>query len=428
MFEHLIEVLQSLPGRVGKSFDETFRSLKERNFRVYNTGMFISSVGTWMQGVALSWLVYRLTGSAAALGLVTFASNLPLLLLTFVGGMTADRFDKRKILLITNSIAMLQAVVLTVLVFTGHASITWIIALAAILGCTTAFEVPTRQSLVPLLISDKSSISNAIGLSSATFHVSRMLGPALGGLLIAGVGEQMCFAINALSFVAALTGLWMVRLPPKEVKPVLNAGEKAAEKAVANAKFMAVLKRPGVYTLLFLAAFVSTFGMQYSVLMPVIADKLLHGQSVAYGFLSAAGGVGALAGALTVAFMGDRQGLRKRIGWACFGLSVALVLLALSQFVILSVVAILAAGSCLSLHWSGGNSLMQQCVEPSSRGKLMGVYTTFTLGLAPFTALIAGWTAEHFGVSTALLISASGMLFGSLLYLVKVRKLTDTCL
>jgi MFS family permease len=171
MFEHLIEVLQSLPGRVGKSFDETFRSLKERNFRVYNTGMFISSVGTWMQGVALSWLVYRLTGSAAALGLVTFASNLPLLLLTFVGGMTADRFDKRKILLITNSIAMLQAVVLTVLVFTGHASITWIIALAAILGCTTAFEVPTRQSLVPLLISDKSSISNAIGLSSATFHV-----------------------------------------------------------------------------------------------------------------------------------------------------------------------------------------------------------------------------------------------------------------
>jgi MFS family permease len=429
MFEHLIEVLQSLPGRVGKSFDETFRSLKERNFRVYNTGMFISSVGTWMQGVALSWLVYRLTGSAAALGLVTFASNLPLLLLTFVGGMTADRFDKRKILLITNSIAMLQAIVLTVLVFTGLASVTWIIVLAAILGCTTAFEVPTRQSLVPMLISDQSSISNAIGLSSATFHVSRMVGPALGGLLIAGVGEQMCFAINALSFVAALTGLWMVRLPAKEANnTTLNAGEKAAEKAIAHAKFMAVLKRPGVYTLLFLAAFVSTFGLQYSVLMPVIADKLLHGQSVAYGFLSAAGGVGALAGSLVVAFMGDRQGLRKRIGWACLGLSLALVLLALSQFVILSVVAILAAGSCLSMHWSGGNSLMQQCVEPSSRGKLMGVYTTFTLGLAPFTALFAGWTAEQFGVSTALLISASGMLIGSLLYLVKVRKLADACL
>lgn len=424
MFEHLLEVLQSLPGRVGKTFDETFRSLKERNFRVYNTGMFISSIGTWMQGVALSWLVYRLTGSAAALGLVTFASNLPLLLLTFVGGMTADRFDRRKILLITNSIAMLQAIVLTVLVFTGHASITWIIVLAAILGCTTAFEVPTRQSLVPMLISDKSSISNAIGLSSATFHVSRMVGPALGGLLIAGVGEQMCFAINALSFVAALTGLWLVRLPPKEEKPVLNAGENA----VAHAKFMAVLKRPGVYTLLFLAAFVSTFGLQYSVLMPVIADKLLHGESVAYGFLSAAGGVGALAGALTVAFMGDRQGLRKRIGWACLGLSLALALLAFSQFMILSVVAILAAGSCLSMHWTGGNSLMQQCVEPSSRGKLMGVYTTFTLGLAPFTALIAGWSAEHFGVSTALLISASGMLVGSVFYLIKVRKLADACL
>jgi MFS family permease len=381
-----------------------------------------------MQGVALAWLVYRLTGSAAALGLVTFASNLPLLLLTFVGGITADRFDKRKILLVTNSIAMLQAIVLTILVYSGAITVGWIIALAVILGCTTAFEVPTRQALVPNLISDQKYIANAIGLSSATFHVSRMVGPALGGLLIAGVGEQLCFAINAFSFVAALIGVSLIRLPaqvsvPREKDSTLRAQQKAE----ASAKFWAVLKRPGVYTLLFLAAFVSTFGLQYSVLMPVIADKLLHGESIAFGFLSAAGGVGALVGSLAVAFMGGKKGLRMRLGIACTVLAAALVLLAISKVVALSVLAILVAGTCLSMHWSGGTTLMQQCVDPKSRGKLMGVYTTFTLGLAPFTALFAGWTAEQFGVTTALLISSCGMFIGSLLYIRQVRKLDDSC-
>jgi MFS family permease len=161
--------------------------------------------------------------------------------------------------------------------------------------------------------------------------------------------------------------------------------------------------------------------------MPVIADKLLHGQSVAYGFLSAAGGLGALMGALTVAFMGSRAGLRQRIGLAAVTLAGSLALLAVSQYLALSVLSILITGTCLSIHWSGGNSLMQQCVEPAQRGKLMGIYTTFTLGLAPFTALIGGWTAEHFGISAALLLSGSGMFIGALLYLYKVRGMADTC-
>jgi MFS family permease len=255
-----------------------------------------------------------------------------------------------------------------------------------------------------------------------------MIGPALGGLLIAGAGEQFCFALNALSFVAALIGLWMVKLPP-HVKPTKSKDsvQAAQDKAEARAKFIAVLKRPGVFTLLLLAAFVSTFGLQYSVLMPVIADKLLHGQSVAYGFLSAAGGLGALMGALTVAFMGSRAGLRQRIGLAAVTLAGSLALLAVSQYLALSVLSILITGTCLSIHWSGGNSLMQQCVEPAQRGKLMGIYTTFTLGLAPFTALIGGWTAEHFGISAALLLSGSGMFIGALLYLYKVRGMADTC-
>ncbi|MBU6454537.1 MAG: MFS transporter [Cyanobacteria bacterium REEB67] len=424
MLEHLLELLFSLPGRVNGNFKQTFKSLSDRNFRVYNLGMFLSNVGTWMQGVALSWLVYRLTGSAAALGLISFASNIPLLLLTFVGGMAADRFDKRRILFITQTLAMLQAIVLTVLVAIGLATIPILIGMALFLGVVTAFDVPARQSLVPLLVKEQNDMSNAIGLSSATFHVSRMIGPAIGGLLIASFGETICFGLNAVSFIAALIGLSRISLSRSESANRANGASGKVQKAESIGQ---TLRRPGVFTLLFLAAFVSTFGMQYSVLMPVIVDKLLHGHSAQFGLLSAAAGMGALIGALAIAATGSRPGLRLRIGVATVVLAGALCVLALSPWTVLSVVSIVTCGICLSTHWSGGNTLMQKCVAPSARGRLMGVYTTFTLGLAPLTALVSGWTAEHLGISTALLISASGMLVGGLLYLWRVRKMSDEC-
>jgi MFS family permease len=423
MLEHLLELLFALPGRVGGNFRQTFKSLSDRDFRVYNLGMFLSNVGTWMQGVALSWLVYRLTGSAAALGLISFASNIPLLLFTFLGGMAADRFNKRKILYITQTLAMIQAIVLTVLVATGLATIPILIVMALLLGVVTAFDVPARQSLVPLLVKDQEDMSNAIGLSSATFHVSRMIGPAIGGLLIASFGETICFALNAVSFIAALIGLARISFAKIDAKAKADASKNTKPKET----IFQTIRRPGVFTLLFLAAFVSTFGMQYSVLMPVIVDKLLHGHSTQYGLLSAAAGLGALIGALTIAATGSKPGLRKRIGLATLVLSFAVAILAMSQVTILSVMAIIICGTCLSTHWSGGNTLMQKCVDPSARGRLMGVYTTFTLGLAPLTALVSGWTAEHFGISVALSISAAGMLVGALLYLLKVRKMSDDC-
>lgn len=428
MFLYLIAVLQTLGKSVGNCCNDTFRSFRERNFRIFTVGMFISSIGGWMQGLALSWLVYRLTGSAAALGIVIFAGNLPLLFLLFIGGIAADRYDKRKILLACNTVAMLQAISLGYLQFTSEGSLGLIVALSIILGCTIAFEVPARQSLVPTLIKDQEHLANAIGLSSASFHVSRMIGPALGGAIIATYGEQLCFALNALSFVAALISLCALRLPQNSKRKAReNGSEKGIAKAEAKAQFYAILKRPGVYTLLFLAAFVTTCGLQYTVLMPIIASELLHGQSVAYGFLTTAAGVGALVGSLSIAYSGNKKGRRRRIGQATVILALVLVPLAFSQSMAISMTAIVVAGICLSIHWNGGNSLMQQCVEPSSRGKLMGVYTTFTLGLAPFTALLAGWTAEQYGVTMALVTSAAGMLCGALLYLIQVRRLSDLC-
>jgi MFS family permease len=409
--------------------------MSDRNFRIYSLGMFVSSCGTWMQSVALSWLVYRLTGSAAALGIVSFANSLPLLLLTFVGGMAADRFDKRKLLFVTNSIAMLQALILTILVATDQATIGWVIGLSVMLGIVTAFEVPTRQSTVPLLIQDEKNIHNAIGLASATFHVSRMIGPALAGLAIAQFGEFICFVLNTVSFVAALAAIWAVRL--RETKPKVSthvdtvdtarsAEPSKSDKVAPAPAFWEVFRSPGVLTLLILAAFVSTFGMQYSVLMPVIVDKILHGQSEQFGFLSAAGGMGSLCGALVIASL-SQKGLRKRLGLAALLLSLSVAALAYSTVFGLSAICIMVSGACLSMHWSGGNSLMQQCAQPATRGRLMGLYTTFTLGLAPFTAIIAGWTAEQFGVHTALLLASGGMLVGALLYLFISRNLDDTC-
>lgn len=380
--------------------------------------------------MALGWLVYRLTGSVSDLGLVLFAGNLPLLFLLFIGGIVADRLDKRKILFVCNTVAMLQALLLAYLVSTKQATLGSIIALSVILGCTIAFEVPARQSLVPTLITDKEALANALGLSSSSTHIARMIGPAVGGFLIANWGEELCFAINAASFTAALVALLMLRLPESHKQGAslsTQACTRMSRWAACAGMLWEILKRPGIYTLLFLAAFVTTFGLQYTVLMPVIVAQLLHGQAVAYGLLSTAAGIGALAGSLTTAYIGHKRGRRLRIGFAAAALSGSLLLLAHSQELALSMVAVVVAGICLAMHWNGGNSLMQQCVEPHCRGKLMGIYTTFTLGLAPFTALLAGWTAERFGASLALLYSALCLFVGALLYLLQVHKLEDTC-
>lgn len=431
MVQYIMAVIEIFIFNASKCSNETFYSFKTRNFRIFTSGMFISSIGGWMQGMALSWLVYRVTGSVADLGLVIFAGNLPLLFLLFIGGVAADRHDKRKILLACNALAMLQAVILTYLVYSGEVGLGAIIVLSVMLGCTIAFEVPARQSLVPTLVTDKQHLANALGLSSASFHVARMVGPALGGVIIARYGEALCFFINAISFIAALIALLSLRLPTAPVNTHHLSAEactRVTRFAAAAARIWLIVLRPGIYTLLFLAAFVTTFGLQYTVLLPVIVDRLLNSHSIAYGWLNTAGGIGALMGSLTIAYLGHKKGRRLRIGLACLTLSLALVVLAFSQNLILSMVAVVVAGVCLAIHWNGGNSLMQQGVEAHCRGKMMGVYTTFTLGLAPLTSLLAGFIAQRFGVQMALILSAAGIFLGASCYLWQVRVLDDVCL
>lgn len=402
-------------GKVGKETRETFRSLSNRNFRIYVIGQIISISGTWMQSVALSWLVYTMTGSATALGLVSFAGSIPLLILPYFGGILADRFNRRRILFVTQSLAMTQAIVLSVLVYFGLLSLPVVIALALFAGCVTAMEVPSRQAFVPDLV-DENDRNNAIGLNSAFFNVGRMAGPALAGIVLASYGEVVCFILNAISFMAAFVALLMI--DAKQSNP-------RTKKESSPGAVQAIKGNPAVRNVLILAACASMFGFQYAILLPVVVAKVLAGKAALFAFLSAAGGIGALFGSLLVASRGTPAMLRRSLGLAACGLAVAIMVLSLSPSVMLSAVAVVMAGFCLSFQFSGGNSLVQASVDPAARGRVMGIYSMFMLGFSPFAAILAGWFAEHYGVSSALLLSGVCTLVGALTYIVLNRRRAD---
>lgn len=417
MRNNLFDELKSLPGRIASEFRQTFRSLNNRNYRVYAVGQLVSNAGTWMQSVALSWLVYKLTDSATALGVVSFASYLPLLLLTYVGGMAADRFDRRKILFVTQGLGAAQAVLLAVLTATGTLNVPIVVGLALFLGCVTAMELPTRQAFLADLVEGKEMV-NAISVNSAIFNFSRLSGPLLAGVVIGAFGEAACFAINAASFFVAMYTLSRVKLVGETEK---KKDETPAESAARKRQLKDALSDPTIRSVLALAAVTSMFGFQYGVLLPVVVDKLLGAGAAELGMLAAAGGVGALIGSLALASRGKKELLTRGIGYGCLGLSVAIGVIAFSNSLVLSVVAACCAGFCVSLQFSGGNSLLQHLVPPEVRGRMMGIFSMFQLGFTPFGGLLAGWTAQQFGLTPALLIAAGVCAISAIIYLLKLR-------
>lgn len=409
---------RQFPTRFAKELQTTFASLGSRNFRVYSLGQVISLSGTWMQTIALSWLVYRLTGSATALGMVSFAGSMPILLFTYFGGMIADRYDRKRILATTQFLAMIEAATLTVLTFTGLISVPWLVALACIRGTITAIELPARQSFIPDLVG-KDQMHNAIGINSAIWNTSRTLGPALAGVLIGIFGETICFGFNTLSYVAAFLSLYLIKIPPREKETEAEAKLNARD---AGRSVWSILMGPELKYILLLSAATSIFGFQYGTLLPVVADKVLGGSASTLGFLSAAAGFGALFGSLTLANRGQSKLLRRGIGFACVVLAFAIVLIGYSNVTAVSFVAVALAGAMLSFQLSGGNSIVQSSVSPNMRGRVMGVYSTFMLGFAPVAAMMAGWMAETFGVSNALYVSAGAVFICAATYLHFTRK------
>ncbi len=385
--------------------------MQHRNYRRFFLGQAVSLIGTWMQLVAQAWLVYRLTGSAVLLGTVGFASQMPVFLLSPIGGLVADRHDRRRILLGTQTAAMLLALVLALLTLTGRIQIWQLLALAALLGVTNGFDIPARQSFVVELVG-RQDLVNAIALNSSMFNGARIVGPAVAGVMVAAVGEGWCFLANAASYVAVLGSLLALRLPTR-TEP---AEARTSPLAQILEGWGFVARTGPIRALLLLLGLVSLTGMPYAVLMPVMADDVLHAGARGLGLLMGASGTGALAGALVLARRSSLRGLGGWVAWAALGFGVALIAFSISRRFWLSVLLLLPVGFALLLQMSSSNTLIQSMVPDRLRGRVMSVYSMMFMGMAPLGALVAGALAERLGAPAAIALGGGVCIAGALAF------------
>ena len=397
-------------------FATTFRALKHKNFRLFFSGQFISLTGTWMQSVAQSWLVYRLTGSVVLLGLIGFASQIPVFLLAPIGGAIADRYDRRRILIITQTAAMIFAFSLAILTLTENIQVWHLFVIAALFGIANAFDIPTRQAFAVDMVG-KEDLINAIALNSSMFNGARIVGPALAGLLVAAIGEGWCFFINASSYVAVVAGLLLMKITI-EVRPKIGS-------AISNIAegFGFVAKTAPVRALLLLLGLVSLMGMPYAVLMPIFADKILGGGSGTLGFLMGASGIGALLAALNLAMRKGVFGLGKWVALASAGLGLSLILFSFSNVFWLSALLLIPVGFSMMTQMAASNTLVQSMVPDDLRGRVMSVYAMMFMGMAPLGALTAGVLANHLGAQNTVALGGSVCILGSIFFGLRLPKL-----
>ena len=381
-----------------------WRALKNRNFALFFAGQGLSLCGTWMQSLAQSWLIYRLTGSPLLLGLVGFISQAPVLAFGLLGGVFADRWPRYRLLLITQALSLLQAGILAGVTLTGHITVTWIMVLAGFLGLINALDMPVRQSFIADLV-PRADLSSAIGLNSSAFNAARIVGPSVAGLLVATLGEGVCFLINALSFLAVIGCLLAIQLP-QNTKAAHHHAIIFLGEGLRYAR-----DTPHVRAALLLIALLSLATMPYTILLPVFAAEVLHTEAHGLGVLMAATGLGALAGALRIAQRGTIRGLGRLIAQATLLFGVSLLVLSRTTALWLSMPVFFAVGYGMITAMAGCNTLLQSLVPDGLRGRVMSLYTFCFLGMAPIGSLIAGALAARVG--TPITIAAGG--FGAIL-------------
>jgi MFS family permease len=385
-----------------------FRALRHRNFRLYIGGQAVSLVGTWLQAVAQSWLVYRLTDSPLLLGLTGFVSQAPVFFLAPLGGALADRVDKRRMLVLTQSASAALAGALGVLTLSGHVTIAQVLAVAGALGVVNAFDVPGRQSFVVDMVG-REDLPNAIALNSSTVNAARMVGPAVAGVLVGAFGEGWCFVLNAASFTAVIVALLAMRVPPRR-----HAGSgPGALRAIGEALGF-VRAHPTLRELLLLLGLVSVVGMPFAVLMPVFADRVLRGGSSALGLLLGSTGVGALLAALLLASRRSSRGLGRWVAGSAAGFGLALVAFSLARSLPLAAFLLAVAGFFMMTQMAASNTLLQVLTPDALRGRIMAFYSMMFMGMAPFGALGAGVAAEHLGAPLAVAIGGVVSIAGGL--------------
>jgi MFS family permease len=399
------------------------RALTHRNFQLFFSGQLISLIGTWMQTVAQSWLVYRITKSSLLLGSVGFASQIPVFLIAPIGGMVADRANRHRIVIATQTASMILAFILATLTLSNIVTVPEIFVLAALLGVVNAFDIPGRQSFLVDMVG-RDDLMNAIALNSSMFNGARVIGPAIAGILVAKIGEGWCFFANGVSYIAVIIGLLLMKIEctrrSKFDSPLADIMEG----------FRWASHTGPIRMLLLLLGLVSLVGMPYTVLMPVFADRVLHGGAsgvaaflhakdpgaVRLGVLMGATGVGALLGALTLALRSGVRGLGRLIVITCAGFGLSLIVFAASKNFWLSATLLIPVGFCIMLQMACSNTLIQTMVPDVLRGRVMSVYSMMFMGMAPFGALLGGALADRLGAPWTVAIGGAASIVGAILF------------
>jgi len=391
----LLRVSQSLRSSV-------LRSLRHRNFRLFTLGQSISLIGTWMQQVAVGWLVYRMTGSPLLLGVMSFAASGPTFFLAPMAGAVADRAHRHRLLVIVQSLMMVQSFVLAALVLSGKVEIWHLILLSGCLGCLSAFDIPIRQSFLVEMVEGRADLSNAIALNSSMFNAARLVGPAIAGFAIGAFGEGWTILINAVSYVAVLIALLAMRVTkrvlPENYEPMLRRIREG---------FHYVFNFMTVRAVLALVAVVSLLGVPFTVFLPVIAADVLHGNAKTLGLLTSATGLGALSAALFLASRRSVRGLGRLIVASATLFGGAIVGLALSRTLLLSLIVLALAGFGMMLQMASSNTFLQTVVDDDKRGRVLSLYTMAYIGVSPIGSLLAGWVAQRIGVPWTLALGGS---------------------
>lgn len=409
-----------------------FRALKHRNYAVFCSGQIISLIGNWMQAMALSWLVYRLTGSSTQLGAVTFCAQIPILLLVPWGGIIADRHHKRTVLLWTQSLFMLLTGTIAALTLTNHVQIWHIYVISILIGMVTAVDMPTRQAFIVHMVEGKDDLSNAIVLNSSMVNSARLIGPSIAGLLVAWVGEGHCFLLNSLSYLAVLASL--INITVDGFAPV-KASESPLQSLLDGYRF--TVKNQPIASLMLAVATMSLNASAHTVLMPVFARTILHGTSKTMGILLAAEGIGSITSALALACKRSTKGLETIIAAASITCGILLALFSLTRSLWLAVLCLIPLGITITCQLSTSNTLVQYLTPDHLRGRVMGLHVMMFAGLNPIGAFIYGALADKIGTPTALAISGLLLLLGSLRFVftlksfrIKARRLltlTERC-
>jgi MFS family permease len=402
----------------GRPFPSVARALRHRNYRLFFMGQGTSLIGTWLTRVATAWLVYRLTGSAMLLGVTGFAGQIPAFLIAPAAGVLVDRWNRHRVLLVTQTLAMVQSGMLAALTLGGVITVWHVIALALFQGAINSFDMPARQAFVVQMVESREDLPNAIALNSSMVNAARLVGPSLAGFLIAAVGEGWCFAIDAVSYIAVLASLAAMRIPPRTV--LRKTGRFLAE--LGDGLRYASGSVP-IRAILLLLACVSLVGMPYMVLMPVFAARVFGGGAHTLGVLMACAGAGAMGGALWLASRRSVLGLGRTLVVGAFAFGGGLVAFSFTSTLGLAVPALVVAGAGMMVQMASSNTLIQTLVDEDMRGRVMSLYAVAFFGMAPFGSLLGGWLGGRIGAPEAVRLGGGIVLLAAALFLSRLPAL-----